>query len=324
MYPTLKSLKIADLFGYKNITLDFNPVTVIVGKNGIGKTTILKILNAMLNREHCDELRACSSAEVIFDDGQKISFKTETDDDENNEIKKNIFEKFISSEIKNNKKVTKEDKERLNGFLNVMLKNSKIASTISLRSSSITVSKELRDLLTSSLKTEFISTINMSANANQLIKKSDGREGNFLDFEIQDEINSLLQSPTGKHTRAFVREINKLFVDCEKKITIGKYFSVSVNKTKEKLKFTQLSSGERQLLYILAKVANTQNAPTFLLMDEPEISLHLNWQEQLLDSIKAINKNCQIVVVTHSPAIIMNGYMDSYVEMSDITTDSEK
>jgi predicted ATP-dependent endonuclease of OLD family len=91
---------------------------------------------------------------------------------------------------------------------------------------------------------------------------------------------------------------------------------------KTPLPVSKLSSGERQLLYIMAKVANTKNSPAFLLMDEPEISLHLNWQEKLLDSIKTLNPNCQIVVVTHSPAIIMDGYMDSYIDMENIVVES--
>ncbi|OKP03673.1 AAA family ATPase [Xenorhabdus eapokensis] len=82
-------------------------------------------------------------------------------------------------------------------------------------------------------------------------------------------------------------------------------------------------SGERQLIYILVKIANTQGRPIFLLMDEPDISLHLNWQVMLIENILEINNQCQIVVVTHSPAIIMDGYMDSYVDIKDEATTSE-
>ncbi|MFO6427886.1 AAA family ATPase [Escherichia coli] len=44
----LKRLEITRLFGYKDICIDFKDVTVLVGKNGLGKTTILKILNSLL------------------------------------------------------------------------------------------------------------------------------------------------------------------------------------------------------------------------------------------------------------------------------------
>ncbi|EFI5594702.1 AAA family ATPase, partial [Escherichia coli] len=53
----LKRLEITGLFGYKNVCINFNDVTVIVGKNGLGKTTILKILNALLTVDSdCREL----------------------------------------------------------------------------------------------------------------------------------------------------------------------------------------------------------------------------------------------------------------------------
>lgn len=44
MHPTLKSLKITKLFGYKDIELNFNPVTVIVEKMVWEKPPFLKSL----------------------------------------------------------------------------------------------------------------------------------------------------------------------------------------------------------------------------------------------------------------------------------------
>ncbi|ENE00249.1 AAA ATPase domain protein [Escherichia coli P0304799.3] len=55
-------------------------------------------------------------------------------------------------------------------------------------------------------------------------------------------------------------------------------------------------------------------------MDEPEISLHLNWQEKLISTIKELNPWCQIIIVTHSPAIVMDGFMDCYVDMNEISS----
>ncbi|ENF4061995.1 ATP-binding protein, partial [Escherichia coli] len=78
----------------------------------------------------------------------------------------------------------------------------------------------------------------------------------------------------------------------------------------------------RQLLYILIKTANTSLDESVLLMDEPEISLHLTWQERLISTIKSINDNCQLIIVTHSPAILMKGWMDSFVDIKNISKES--
>ena len=57
---------------------------------------------------------------------------------------------------------------------------------------------------------------------------------------------------------------------------------------------------------------------SLILMDEPEISLHLSWQEKLLDEITRVNESSQIIVVTHSPAILMNGWFDCLTDIKDI------
>lgn len=50
------------------------------------------------------------------------------------------------------------------------------------------------------------------------------------------------------------------------------------------------------------------------------MSLHVDWQQRLIDLIVDLNPNVQIVLTTHSPAVIMNGWMDKVTEVSDITT----
>ena len=42
-------------------------------------------------------------------------------------------------------------------------------------------------------------------------------------------------------------------------------------------------------------------------------------QKRLIDLILDLNPNVQIILATHSPAVIMNGWMDSVTEVSDIT-----
>jgi predicted ATPase len=70
------------------------------------------------------------------------------------------------------------------------------------------------------------------------------------------------------------------------------------------LKPNQLSSGEKQILIILGE-ALLQEGKTFIYMaDEPEISLHVAWQESLAKNIKSLNPSAQIIFATHSPDVV--------------------
>ena len=81
----------------------------------------------------------------------------------------------------------------------------------------------------------------------------------------------------------------------------------------------QLSSGEKQMLVILLTVLVEDNKDYVLFMDEPEVSLHIDWQKRLIDLILELNPNVQIILATHSPAVIMNGWIDRVTEVTDIT-----
>ncbi len=82
----------------------------------------------------------------------------------------------------------------------------------------------------------------------------------------------------------------------------------------------KLSSGEKQMLVILLTVLVQNNEHYVLFMDEPEASLHIEWQQKLIAMIRELNPNVQIILTTHSPALIMEGWLDAVTEVSDITT----
>lgn len=79
-----------------------------------------------------------------------------------------------------------------------------------------------------------------------------------------------------------------------------------------------LSSGEKQLLLILLRVFLLERKPSVVFMDEPEISLHIGWQQQLLDVLVKLNPNAQFIVTTHSPSMFGRGWGDKVVYMEDI------
>lgn len=75
-----------------------------------------------------------------------------------------------------------------------------------------------------------------------------------------------------------------------------------------------LSSGEKQIVYrgcFLLKDAGALEG-AFVFVDEPEISLHPNWQKKILDYYKGLftdgngHQTSQLFIVTHSPFIIHN------------------
>lgn len=116
----------------------------------------------------------------------------------------------------------------------------------------------------------------------------------------------------------FQNLIDNLFNDTGKKIN-RKSNEILFEQEGDELTPYQLSSGEKQMLVILLTVLVQDNQPYALFMDEPEISLHVEWQQQLILLIRQLNPNAQIILTTHSPAVIMNGWIDAVTEVSDIT-----
>ena len=73
-----------------------------------------------------------------------------------------------------------------------------------------------------------------------------------------------------------------------------------------------------RILLILLKVFLMEKKPGILFIDEPEISLHVSWQQQLIEAIRTLNSRCQIILATHSPGIFAKGWINSLVYMEDL------
>ena len=112
--------------------------------------------------------------------------------------------------------------------------------------------------------------------------------------------------------------VDELFSETGKKI-VRSSNEIQLEQFGEILSPYKLSSGEKQMLVILLTVLVEDRQPYVLFMDEPEISLHVEWQQKLITLIRQLNPNVQIILTTHSPAMIMNGWMDAVTEVTDIT-----
>ncbi|MBO5181257.1 MAG: AAA family ATPase [Paraprevotella sp.] len=115
----------------------------------------------------------------------------------------------------------------------------------------------------------------------------------------------------------FQDRIDELFSETGKRIVRGSN-EIFFTQSGEVLSPYQLSSGEKQMLVILLTVLVEDKQPYVLFMDEPEISLHIEWQQRLIALIRELNPQVQIILTTHSPAVIMDGWMDAVTEVSDI------
>ena len=151
----------------------------------------------------------------------------------------------------------------------------------------------------------------------------------YLDYQVNigNRIIEVLQSgqedaavkaqAISEPKRKFQGMIDSLFSDTGKQL-IRSQNDIAFSQLGERLTPYQLSSGEKQMLVILLTVLIEDNKPYVLFMDEPEISLHIDWQQRLIDLILELNPNVQIILATHSPAVIMNGWTDKVTEVSDI------
>ena len=121
-----------------------------------------------------------------------------------------------------------------------------------------------------------------------------------------------------KPKKQFQDLVDELFAPTAKTI-VRENNEIMFTQYGELLQPYMLSSGEKQMLVILLTALVQENRPGVMLMDEPEISLHIEWQQRLITLVRTLNPNTQIILCTHSPAIIMDGWMDAVTEMEEIT-----
>jgi len=85
------------------------------------------------------------------------------------------------------------------------------------------------------------------------------------------------------------------------------------------LQLFSLSSGEKQLVILLTETLLQKQESYLFIADEPELSLHISWQRQIIESLRDLNPNAQIVVATHSPEIA-GKWSNKIINMENITS----
>ncbi|VDS10595.1 hypothetical protein PARHAE_03811 [Paracoccus haematequi] len=85
----------------------------------------------------------------------------------------------------------------------------------------------------------------------------------------------------------------------------------------DEVALSDLSSGEKQLLIFLSETVLQLGEPHVFIADEPELSLHIEWQEKLVPVLLELNPKAQILFATHSPDIV-NTYQNNVFSMEKV------
>lgn len=184
------------------------------------------------------------------------------------------------------------------------------------------VTSELRHKLT-----ELEEKRNRLQDAGLLDKQED------LRFQVPEE----LQEPTQRVLPVYVADVEKklsVFDDIAAKIDLLKavvnsrfsFKRMSINKEKgflfttdegQPLSPAHLSSGEQHMLVLFSELLFRVEPNSLIMIDEPEISLHVTWQRQFLKDLQGVTELAMFdaLIATHSPQIVHDRWDDLTVEL---------
>lgn len=138
-------------------------------------------------------------------------------------------------------------------------------------------------------------------------KLKNAKISSILSTESRETLAKLMGRPLtfGKLTGPKIAVLAK-FLDLNPNVQL----SVVKDGSEERIDFNQLSTGEQNRALTYAKVLSVAGEGCLILIDEPEISLHLHWQmgfhSSIVDLLRTF-KRFHVVVATHSPLIISEG-----------------
>ncbi len=280
-------------------------VNIIVGNNGTFKTTLLRLLRHAIAYEKNGLFFQNHLTKVNFKDDITMEYVE--------------FENMLS-----------KDNEGEDTLMNVTTWTPMMGEKKILES-------EYRKLV----KLDFVSTFDV---------KGDGksRQDSYLDIrleklqsdygyylsdlvkELTERINSnssITKAELDKINERkdlFISLVNECFAETGKTLSNDSTKLVFLKDNAIGIYPKELSSGEKQLLIILLTVLLERGEEYILMLDEPEISMHISWQYKLIDMILQLNPNVQIILTTHSPMIFSDGWGDKAIHMEDITINTRK
>lgn len=308
----IKSIKFKTHPILGNLHLDFcdkngNPADTIIiaGENGTGKTTVLEEIYKIMNYE-CDSKGL--DLEVICDGKMhNISYF---------EDRQMYFANQDGSVAScyYNFSCDRRMMQRTDEKFKDTVRFRSIYSTVNINFETRTIHK----ITNQQLDKKNISNIRFESNtANEIIQLLIDIRSNDAEIILQAiEKNQDTKNIERKFNR-FKKAFNTMFYD---KLSFkgisnnGNEKNIIFSKDNKEVSINDLSSGEKQIVFRGAFLLQNKDAlnGAVVLIDEPEISMHPEWQKKIMDFYKKIFQNkkgeqtSQIIVTTHSPFIIHN------------------
>lgn len=294
----LKEFSITRLWEENDISLNLNEdVNIFSGINGSGKTTVMNILYSIICGipTHSSCAGKYDQATLTFNNGYKINVYTI-----NGEKKLKCF--YEGNEV------TYEDfnKERICGVVSTFdsylvpdeMKN-KLSEKFPWSHS------DLDFKLAHTIDKYYMYIVELSKQIQQEINKPSINQTQLQQYyqdmtEMQDICNSLFE-PSLKWDGDSSQVQFLLLKHGNKVISPG-----------------ELSSGEKQMLVLLINTLLLLKKECIVFWDEPELSMHVDWQKILIATMQKINPNMQLIIATHSPFIIYDGWENRVVNIQNL------
>ena len=132
----------------------------------------------------------------------------------------------------------------------------------------------------------------------------------------QIESGGLSEDSRGFENTEVFKEINKFFAQTHRKLRWRKNHAIMELSNGQEISWIDFSRGEKTLLALLL-ITHLYGEGGIFLLDEPDLSLHMEWQRMLLPAMLRLAPNAQFIISTHSPFMIMNTEYEQVINMAN-------
>lgn len=327
----IRSVAVSRLFGRFDHFVDIRPggLTFIHSPNGYGKSIFMRMIYLIL-RGDTEELKSIpfSRFDMSFVDDTNLIIENDSGGLRIHMQRNRITSELTPDELKSLGDVTYIQSERL------VVKKMDGRLVPALETYAAELSERLKDAKDN---TNLTKVEGNSMNGDELVffsKDLKAKLDFIKDAGFEAEIPAGMKFPPHRHDvntsfddyldlvhslsdfvkrNYFLAESIVVFKDIINNLLIGKNLNINEKGTigiqlddGTSIPLNRLSSGEKQIFVMIYRLLFHAAPGSIVLIDEPEISLHVSWQQTLGSTLLDLARlrDLQIIVTTHSPQII--------------------